>query len=1137
MSDAHLQVSCRGGRSSGTRERTLWCVGERTLSIAARFETGGSVGLACYRRLCTSKPNAYGERETPESDSDSKSRRLQARKYLEGTPEGTNNSNMVHNCCDYLINGSLFMLVERVGGNYHEEHGYKLASAKGRKTSKGLGWYQPTWVFPKHCAQRQGPWVKEPPEGGRRRSESNEPCREQTSSALERESACTRKREGSALPGAPRTSVRVLAHWCASTRGAAAQRGFVRSKKIAQRSCTDFHKGRDSIGSKACGQYRALARWRASARAKLHAGSFGGDSADLSMMVYQSCLPCARPSAHDSDSKPEGRAHRSGAASKTARQSCAEYNLAQQTSANSNNGLQRDIAETRYTIGQIGLLSAQPVQHIRGTWRVPQWNRTQLRWAKSEIMRKHEGMAQQSCATSSSPNGSHLMTLPQPQLKGTSVSSTRGGLNKLAELKRHRDGKYRHLIEIIADPLTLLAAYGHLKVNHESWTPGAAGEIYEPFGSEHFTFCSTGHTTPPTCIVDSIEREWFDLAAKRLIQGNYECKPARRVMISKPNTLSDKITLTVLSPRDKIVQEAVRLVLNYIYNGTFESFSHGFREGRGCHSALKEIQRTWNGVSWFLEFEIRKRDDILSRRILVNILREDIQDQRFFNLIHNMFNTKIVNVELAGPSSKIGVPQGSVLSPLFCNLYLSKLDQEVKRIQADYNTPKRTRRENLEFRNSTRVTLDEKRQLNFNRDQIRRLLKKRIRRAYQKGLSKTDYNDHNFIRIFYARYADHFLFGVIGSKLIVKKVQNRISQFLQSSLHLEVTKTAITHSTAGMVNFLGMSLRCISPKYWPWRLREAAQRQRLRLKTQSLLRQKSWEASVRRGAVRKWAEAFYKTRKLIGSTTSAKRAAFSKAFELAQRLTTLNSSASDLDGSLVSELLKAEKALFSSTVWSELPEEIKRKHAELIFAIERHSNSIDQKLTKAGRRSEAAPLPPSGAPGSHRLGRARSDTIAVDPSKRRPPRVLAPIHHIREKLRRRGIVEDRKFRPTPLKLLLTQEDSVIVKYFRAIADGLLNYYRCCDNFYKVKAITNYQIRWSALHTLANKHKLTINKAIDRYTLDLIVKQEMNGQVRVVAKFPSKHEIAIMGKKFLVNADVQRYSLEKVLGSLKQSSKG
>nr|YP_009720767.1 putative type II intron maturase [Ostreobium quekettii]QGQ61979.1 putative type II intron maturase [Ostreobium quekettii] len=594
--------------------------------------------------------------------------------------------------------------------------------------------------------------------------------------------------------------------------------------------------------------------------------------------------------------------------------------------------------------------------------------------------------------------------------------------------------------------------------------------------------------------------------AKRLREGNYECKPARRVVIPKcPNPSrfekapSYKIPISIVSPRDQIVQEVVFIILSYIYGG---SFYKGFRRSSGCHSALKDIRRRWNGVSWFIEFDIRPRNEKISRRILVNILREDIQDQRFFNLLHKMFKTNLVNLF---PSNK--APLG--LSRLLCDIYLSKLDKEVKRIQVEYNSSHRACRENPVFTQFTRVTLAEKIRLEFNRYKIRRLLHKRIRRAYKKGISKTYYNNPNDRRIFYVRYIDHFLFGVIGSKLLVKKVQNRVSQFLKSGLHFEVNKTTITHSTAGMVHFLGMKVQCtLPPKYSALRRgSESLKRIRLRLKTQLLLRKKAWEASIRRIAFHKWAEAFEKTRKLLGSTTLAKRVAFSNAFELAQRLTTNNLLGPQIGGSTVSQLLTAEKALFSSIIWKGLPQEIKRKHVEFISLLDHHSYGYNRlkMSTLSGTRSGC--------------------TASSSSTKSLPPRIriLAPIDHIRDQLRRRGIVEDKNFRPTASKRMLNHEDSIIVNYFRVIAQGLLSYYRCCDNFHKVKRIATYHLRWAALHTLANKHKLTVKNAIYCYTLNLVIRQEFNGQVIIVAKFPSKKDIAIMRKKFLVDADLPRYS--------------
>ena len=1022
---AQVESISEGGVSCGTWKERLWCVGVRTSLKAARFETGGQLSLTCYRRLCMSKPNAYGEKLTWESGTDSKSRDVKSCKCLEGTLE-------LAYLCEQRINScpKFSKRVERVEGKYHKERslGNKSAPAKGRKTFKGKCGLKHT--FSAACAARNQPGLL-----------------------------------------------------------------FV---KVAERT----PKLEDSRGKVVWQPYQCvgpLSKWDARLEAKARKGRRG----------WSPLLGWGTPGPLESRIAPRvGRARPprdaqwfAGSASEPAKPACS-------TSGRTLMLLRPSIIAA--CAERPGVFQKKRVIQPRGhegreVSASGQWRKIGAR-CEPEVQRE--------------VNGSNIMTLSQPQLKGASVSSTRYGLTKLAELKRHRDGKYRHIIEILADPQVLLVAYGHLKVKYR--TLGQL-QLVKPIWSD-LDLSDDQLSVPLEAPWGSlakqakahIERECFDFMAKRLREGNYECKPARRVVIPKPPNPSRKLTIpsasrkreapsdkrpiSIVSPRDQIVQEVVLIILSYIYGG---SLYKGFRQSRGCHRALKDIRRRWNGVSWFIEFDIRPRNEKISRRILVNILREDIQDQRFFNLLHKMFKTNLVNLF---PSNK--APQG--LSRLLCDIYLSKLDKEVQRIQVEYNSSHRTCRENPVFTHFTRVTLGEKIQLEFNRYKIRRLLHKRIRRAYKKGISKTYYNNPNDLRIFYVRYIDHFLFGVIGSKLLVQKVQNRVSQFLKSGLHFEVSKTTITHSTAGMVNFLGMNVQCtLPPKYCALRRSsESLKRIRLRLKTQSLLRKKAWEASIRRIAFHKWAEAFEKTRKLLGSTTLAKRVAFSNAFELAQRLTTNNLLGPQIGGSTVSQLLTAEKALFSSIIWKGLPQEIKRKHVEFISLLEglRSTPCGYNRLnmsTLSGTRS--------GCTGS------RYSTKSL------PPRILAPLDHIRDQLRRRGIVEDKNFRPTASKRMLNHEDSIIVNYFRAIAQGLLSYYRCCDNFHKVKRIATYHIRWAALHTLANKHKLTVKNAIYCYTLNLVIRQEFNGQVIIVAKFPSKKDIAIMRKKFLVDADLPRYS--------------
>jgi retron-type reverse transcriptase len=98
--------------------------------------------------------------------------------------------------------------------------------------------------------------------------------------------------------------------------------------------------------------------------------------------------------------------------------------------------------------------------------------------------------------------------------------------------------------------------------------------------------------------------------SKILLRGNYKFKPAREVLIPKPGK-SEKRPLKVANPREKVVQKAVELVLNAIYDYTFIEYSHGFRPKKGCHTALKYLNQKAQGAVWFIEADITKCFDTI----------------------------------------------------------------------------------------------------------------------------------------------------------------------------------------------------------------------------------------------------------------------------------------------------------------------------------------------------------------------------------------------------------------------------------------------------------------------------------------------------------------------------------------------
>ena len=110
--------------------------------------------------------------------------------------------------------------------------------------------------------------------------------------------------------------------------------------------------------------------------------------------------------------------------------------------------------------------------------------------------------------------------------------------------------------------------------------------------------------------------------------------PARPENPANPETSRQEgqYEITVPPWQDKLVGEVVHLLLEAIYEPTFSSLSHGFRKGRGCHTALRDIRNTWTGTVWFIEADISDCFTRLDHEILLGILGERIHDNR--RLIH-----------------------------------------------------------------------------------------------------------------------------------------------------------------------------------------------------------------------------------------------------------------------------------------------------------------------------------------------------------------------------------------------------------------------------------------------------------------------------------------------------------------------
>src|SRR5439155_6587327 len=127
---------------------------------------------------------------------------------------------------------------------------------------------------------------------------------------------------------------------------------------------------------------------------------------------------------------------------------------------------------------------------------------------------------------------------------------------------------------------------------------------------------------------DMMTLEKIDTIIDAIRNERYRWTPVRRAYIEKKNS-KKKRTLGLPVWSDKLLQEVIRMILSAYYEPQFSDCSHGFRPERGCHTALREIDRNWLGTTWFVEGDIKACFDSLDHQILLDSLAENIHDGRF----------------------------------------------------------------------------------------------------------------------------------------------------------------------------------------------------------------------------------------------------------------------------------------------------------------------------------------------------------------------------------------------------------------------------------------------------------------------------------------------------------------------------
>jgi group II intron reverse transcriptase/maturase len=184
--------------------------------------------------------------------------------------------------------------------------------------------------------------------------------------------------------------------------------------------------------------------------------------------------------------------------------------------------------------------------------------------------------------------------------------------------------------------------------------------------------------------LDGVNLDYFKNIQSKLKAGTFEFKPARRIYIPKPGKNEER-PLTIASPREKVVQKAIVLVLERHYEGKFLDTSHGFRPGRGTHTAMKNLESQFQSVHYIIEADFTKAFDSIQHDTLMNLLKRDIKCAKTLKLIKSGLKAGHVELGNLHQNLTIGAPQGSILSPILCNIYLHELDVFMETIKDKYN--------------------------------------------------------------------------------------------------------------------------------------------------------------------------------------------------------------------------------------------------------------------------------------------------------------------------------------------------------------------------------------------------------------------------------------------------------------------
>lgn len=346
--------------------------------------------------------------------------------------------------------------------------------------------------------------------------------------------------------------------------------------------------------------------------------------------------------------------------------------------------------------------------------------------------------------------------------------------------RKSKDEVFTRLFRYLLRPDIYFKAYQNLYANSGAATKGIDDDTADGFSEEKIAK-----------IIQSLK------------DNTYQPTPVRRVYIEKAN--GKLRPLGIPSFTDKLVQEAIRMLLEAIYEPIFLDNSHGFRPNRSCHTALASLKKEFTGAKWFVEGDIKGCFDNIDHIKLIGFINNKVKDANLSQLIYKFLKAGYVE-NWKYHKTFIGTPQGGIISPILANIYLHELDKFVMKLGKGFEKPRE--------RCITKKYQDTRHKMNLLKNKIndstadeRALLLKEYK-GTREVMLKLPYKSQTDKKIKYIRYCDDFIIAVNGSREDCINIKNKLGEFISGNLKMElsVDKTLITHSN-NYARFLGYDVR------------------------------------------------------------------------------------------------------------------------------------------------------------------------------------------------------------------------------------------------------------------------------------------------------------------------------------------